>query len=214
MRPLATVAALTADAAAVATSVASASPDAVRVVDRTIECSTGYHGGARVTFALAQTAYGPRWKWLPYADVGGRDILAYASIAAGSPAPSAGQTTAATTRSVAVDSRRCNVSNAEVALSSRGLRGGQASQFQHSDEYECSAPSRILIRLRAEFARPATFRAQPLYQARYYTTTTSAVAAKKAALAVTTMNGNPLVYATVVETGKATLFTAPNCIPD
>lgn len=195
-----------------------ADPAASRIVDRTFVCGVKLRAGERRIEPSAWSGYrdpseGPRWKWPPYADIGGRDLVAYVSIAAGSPPPAPDLRTHATTRWVSVDARPCNVSNARVALSPRGLEGGQASQFQHSDEYECSAPSQILIRLRAEFARPVTLRAQPLYGARYYATT-SAAAAKKAAFAATTMTGRPLVYATVSETGKATLFTAKGCIPE
>ncbi|MGH3126475.1 MAG: hypothetical protein ACRDPX_01010, partial [Gaiellaceae bacterium] len=36
----------------------AASPSATRLVDRTLACTTGYHGGARVIFVRAQSAFG------------------------------------------------------------------------------------------------------------------------------------------------------------
>lgn len=186
-----------------------------RVVDRTFVCGVKLRAGDRRIEPSAWSGFrdGGRWEWLPRADVGGRDIISFVSIAAGSPAPSAGPTTPPTTRWVSVDARPCKPSSARVSLSRRGLNGGQASQFQNSDEYECPAPSRILVRMRADFESPVGFRAQSLYQGRYYSTA-SAVPARRAAFVVTTLTAKPLAYATVSETGTATLFTAPSCTPD
>lgn len=195
--------------------VGGAEPQAAsRVIDRTFVCGVKLRAGERRVEPYANSAFrdaSPRWEWLPYADVGGREIIAFAGIAAGSPPPTMDQKTP-TTRWVVVDARPCNPAEAKVALSARGSSGGVASQLRGSDECECRAPSRILVRLYAEFASPVSVRVQPLYAARYYTTTAT-TPAKRASAAVTTTAGQPLAYATVSERGRATLFVAKGCTP-
>ena len=91
--------------------------------------------------------------------------------------------------------------------------GGQASQLQDSDSYDCQASRRVLVRITARFGRPVDFRSRVVYERRRYATTVG-VPAQSAAFAVATMTGKPLVYATVSETGTARLFTARSCVPD
>lgn len=200
---------------------AGGDPSASRIVDRTFVCGVKLRASERRIEPSAWSGFRDpeqkrRWKWLPYADIGGRDLISYVFVAAGAPIPSPepGATVAPfAQRWAAIDAAACNAANERVSLSARGFSGGAASQLQNSDEYECAAPSRILIRVRAEFRAPVTFRTQPLYSRRYFTTT-SATPATRAAFAVATPTGKPIAYATVSETGKATLFTAKGCIPE
>lgn len=193
---------------------------ASRIVDRTFVCGVKLRASERRIEPSAWSGFRDpektdRWKWLPYADIGGHDLIAYAFVAAGAPIPTPepGATVAPFARRwAAIDAAVCRAATDRVALSARDLNGGPASQLQNSDEYECAASSRILIRVRAEFGTAVTFRAYPLFGRRYFTTT-SATPATRASLAAATPAGKRIAYATVSETGKTTLFTAKVCTP-
>lgn len=196
---------------------AGADPAASRVVDRTFSCDVRLWAGARRVDTSANRGFRDpdrpsHWKWLPYASVGGRDLSSYAWIFAGSPPPQPEQEPARAWVWVGVDAVRCNVTRKRLPLSSRGLIGGAASQFQGSDEYDCPAASRILVRVSGTFVGPVALLRRRFNDRPRYATPAGAPV-KTAALMVATAAGRPLVYATVSETGKAQLFTAKGCIP-
>ncbi len=69
------------------------------------------------------------------------------------------------------------------------------------------------MRVRVVFRVPVTLRVQRRFGQQTLTTTT-ATAAREAQLAVRTVAGKPLAYASASETGKARLFVAPSCVSD
>jgi hypothetical protein len=71
------------------------------------------------------------------------------------------------------------------------------------DELECDVPRRVLLRIRAVLASRASLRGREFESVH--------VPVREAKLAVRTVSGKPLAFATVSESGKATLFTARGC---
>ena len=111
------------------------------------------------------------------------------------------------TGSVVLNQEECAETTLRVPLSARGLRGGPAEPRPIS--YQCDVPTKVLLRVRADFKRPTGFSRDPL-------SSPSLIFAKgqiaTAYLAITTLRGRkPLVFASVNDTtGKARLFVAPS----
>jgi hypothetical protein len=95
-----------------------------------------------------------------------------------------------------------------IPLTVRSLDGGDADYF--GDRLECRrAPRKVLVRVRAVFARtPTPLR---LEHVSGYLEATGPLA--EAAFAVRTETGKPLAFARVSASGKARMFTAPSCVP-
>ena len=207
-------------AALLAKEPAGAEPSASRVVDRTLLCATSLRGGvyqveARAGQGIRESAR--KWKQLPYAIVASgtvgsratRGDEALASITAGratahTTIDTEYRTTPALARGTLALRSSCRASSAKVPLTSKGLTGGPASPF--GDEYDCPAPRRVLVRVRAVLRLPAELRSRS-----GFLSTTSPV--QEARLAVRTQPGKPLMYAEVLDTGKARLFVASSCAP-
>ena len=201
---------------------ADAQPEASRVLDRTVLCSTSTSGGlyeveARAHAGIHETP--SRWKQLPFAvastgSIGSRllalsDSLAW--ITAGSPSAATTidvefrMTEARTAGTLALNATACKSSSKTIPLSAQGLRGSAASPFE--DEFDCAVPRRVLVRVRATLEAPAELRLSRGFLR-------TSVPAKEAALAVRTQSGKPLMYATVSQSGMSRLFTGPTCVPD
>jgi hypothetical protein len=214
MRALVVV--LTAVAALVAGS-ARATQGATFVLDRTYACSIALHGGI---YQLESRAHpgartGGAWSKLAYAGLragvfsgGTGNLLAW--ISAGKPT----KTTTVdqefwtfdvrTFGTIGISGRACNPSRATVPLTAAGLRGGGAAPL--GSELKCDVPRRVLLRLRAVLAARASLRGREFESVH--------LPVREAKLAVRTPAGRPLSFATVSETGKATLFTAKGCRPE
>lgn len=189
-------------------SASEAKQTAVRVVDRTLACTSGAQGGARVIFLRAQSAYGQggTLEWLAQATVAtpGQPIPSkpdyrptLAGVTAGWPPPKP-----LTSGGLGFEGRRCTASRARVLFSQQGLTGGPAAQL--GDELQCIVPRSLLVRIRAVFREPVELEVVH----RSY----SAVGRiEQGQLAVRTTGGKPLVYADVSDSGRARLFTAKGC---
>jgi hypothetical protein len=93
-----------------------------------------------------------------------------------------------------------------VAFSTRRLQGGAAPQYETVDQVKCYAPRTVLVRVRADFARPVE-----LKPTRDRSVLSAVARLRKAEIAVRTPGGKPLVYAEVRDSGRARLFTARDC---
>jgi hypothetical protein len=206
-------------AGALAVGSAHAGPDseAAFVLDRTYSCAIALHGGI---YQLESRAHpgarsGGAWAKLAYAGLragvfsgGTGNLLAW--VSAGQPA----KTTTVdqefwtfdvrTYGTIGISGRACNPSRASVPLVAKGLRGGAAEPI--GDELKCDVPRRVLVRLRAVLPSRAS-----LHGREFESTHVPVLEAK---LAVRTLSGKPLAYATVSRTGKATLFTAKGCVAE
>ena len=198
--------------AALVSSVATggvAAPGAARVVDRTLACTTGVQGGARVIYLRAQSAFGQgkNLEWLAQTTV----------AAAGQPVPSkpnyrptlAGMTAGwpppppLTSGGIGFHNRLCKATRSEVAFVRRGLVGGVASQL--GDEYRASSPSRCSFA-----SAPCSAHPTELERDRSFYSANGRVV--RGQIAVTTPGGKPLVYGEVAESGTARLFTPKGCV--
>lgn len=212
---------------------AGADPAASRVVDQTYVCSVAVHNGVRKIVASARRGFrdGDRWRWLASAGVGnepggppaklpatpsGQIPISYKNWGFGASAgidlayPEPSPPLQPYRAAVVVTPRRaCTASRARVPLSPRGLDGFPADYF--GDDVECVAPAKVLVRIRAVFARPATFRVDPSQGA--LRTQRASGSIREAALAVRTTSGRPLVYASAAAAGTARLFSAAGCTP-
>ena len=196
---------------------ARAGQEATFVLDRTYSCSIVLHGGI---YQLENRAHpGTR-------SAGSWSKLAYAGLRAGvfSGATgnllawiSAGKPTKTTTvdqefwtfdvrtfGTIGISGRACNPSRAAVLLTAAGLRGGGAAPL--GSELKCDAPRRVLVRLRAVLVSRASLHGREFESIH--------IPVREAKLAVRTPASKPLSFATVSETGKATLFTAKGCVPE
>jgi hypothetical protein len=183
-----------------------------RLVDRTMACAVPLHAGLReikvgATSGSRDPQNRSRWTHLPNVSVttgGTLGGVGLAGAAAGAPEPK--EILFPGTGQGLWTSRSCGLTNARVALSTRGLpQGGLASTLR--DAYECVVPRRVLIRVRATFQVPARLRAR-----RSSLGTDAPV--REVAIAVRTTAGKPLVYASASESGRARLFTSASCLPD
>lgn len=196
---------------------AGADPAASRVIDRTFVCGVKVRAGARILTARAWSGFRDpaqpsRWLFLPFVQVADVDFRAFASTWAGAPAPPGRYGERPISHWLLADPAPCNPTTMSVRMSASGLDGGVASQLQYSDEYGCSAPERVLVRVRAVFRSPVTLAVRRLGTSRYFASS-AGVPVESATTVVATPKGQRLVYASVAEAGRATLFTARGCAP-
>lgn len=196
---------------------ARAGSEAAFVLDRTYSCAIPLHGGLYQVENRAHPGArsGGSWTKLAYAGLrtgphSGATGSLLAWITGGTPT----KTTTVdqefwtfevrTFGTVGVRGDRCNPTSASVPFAATGLRGGAAAPL--GDELECEVPRRVLVRLRVVLPSKATLRGRDFESIH--------VAVREAKLAMRTPAGRPLSFATVSETGKATLFTAKGCVPE
>ena len=196
---------------------AESGPEATFVLDRTYACAIVLHGGIHRLESRAHPGarIGDSWTKLAYAGLragvfSGATGNLLAWVSAGRPT----KTTTVdqefwtfdvrTLGTLGISGRNCNPTNASVPLSPIGLRGGPAAPL--GSELACDVPRRVLVRVRAVLASKAALRGRELESVH--------VPVLEAKLVARTPGGKPLTYATVSQTGKATLFTARGCVTE
>jgi hypothetical protein len=173
-----------------------AAPGSAAVIDRNFACSTAMRGGLRMieisAFAgarqppLPQTAsFGLSSNWTPDATL-----------------------VSASTAGLQLNPTRCAATSRRLPLTAAGLRGGAApSQGQ---EYECEAPRRVFVRVRAVFRAPTKLEPDRAFG---YLQLQARGEVREAALAVRTPSGRSLAFASH-GAGKARVLAAPGCTED
>ena len=203
---------------------ATASTHASRDIDRTFVCSPGFVGGTHSIFAHAFTGVGrTRLGWERPAFVAVGSSLVGAALASvpnylvwitgGLPTRAASVSPGDATLSfpfsvwgtVSVQRGACRATTTRVAVGTRGLERREVTPFFNL--HDCMTPRRVLMRVRARLLRPSVLKSH-----RGYLRTTEP--ARTAEVMVRTLSGRPVIYAQVLESGKARLFTAPGCIED
>jgi hypothetical protein len=195
------------------------------VVDRTFACGPSLAGGVRKLAVLARKGSGrrgARWDRPALAGVTTNVSSAGATavenylvwVSAGRPSALATIPTdfalfefpVSVWGTVAVNRARCRASRARVELSPRGLSGGgEVGVFPH--ESGCATSRAVLVRVRAVTHSSAALES-------YRSFVRTVVPVEKASIAVQAQAGERLVFAQVLESGKALLFTSPSCRPD
>jgi hypothetical protein len=179
---------------------AYARPEApsVTVIDRTVVCEAGLYGGIPKLHIVATSA-------IPS---GPQERTAEISVVtkAGRPGP---DRLTGVGRGYMDLSPQCKRSTARVPLTSRGLSGFVASQFE--DDLGCLTPARVLIRVRAVFPGRASLRlGAPIPNSPRVWYAIAPV--DKGEIAVRTIKGKPIAYESFSsKTGKARLFTRGSC---
>ncbi len=198
---------------------------ATRVIDRTVVCTTAFIGGVHEIEASAREGFGGSrrsWDRPPLAAVttgstGSAEkaldnMLGW--VTAGRPSatatvipdPFVGFTYPIRTwGTLAMNRTQCNPVATRVPLTAKGLTGGRVGALGQA--YDCGAPRRVLVRMRAILESPASLR-----EHRQFLDTKTPV--RESYVAVATQTGKPLVQAEVFESGKARLFISKRCVPD
>ena len=109
------------------------------------------------------------------------------------------------TGTFALSTRNCRTSSARIPLTRTGLQGGSPGQL--GSTFDCVAPRRILIRVRAVFPTSPRLRGVG-----GFLKTTQPVS--EASFAVRSEGGMPLAYAEAFQSGRARLYTGSGCDED
>jgi hypothetical protein len=172
---------------------------ASRLIDQTVVCAIPRHGGIRELNLLGKSSVRrPRDSFaLPSASLNTGNLslppLAWISASAGSMRASMGYSTTF-----------CNAQAQSVPLAPSGLDGARAGLI--AERWECTAPLRVVIRIRGEFRRPVSLRrSEGMRQAAGLLRTSSMIAR--------TVKGRALVYGDVVDSGRTRLSHARSCFP-
>jgi hypothetical protein len=189
------------------------------VLDRTYVCSVELKGGLYELEARAHAGVhsGSTWAKLPYtalrtgnfgrAPVG--NMLVW--VTAGAPV---GATTVdqefwtfpvAEVGTVGIYGKLCRQVAQTAPLQRTGLRTQAAGRL--GAKLVCEAPRRVLVRVRAVLSSSGRLRSGEDFHFTH-------APVREATLAVRTLSGKPVAYATVSQTGKATLFTAKGCVAE
>jgi hypothetical protein len=198
---------LVAGALALGTETATHAAASARVIDRTLRCSIPVWAGVReiTVFSQAGVRESPsKWKSLAAATINTRGSqVSLFQTAAGVPVPTEWKGLAIFDTTLSIG-KACRATSASVPLSARGLDGGAVDPF--GDTYKCSVAKTMLVHVRAVFRSSAFLRLDPRSGARFTRTPV-----RTASLAVRTQSGRPVAFVTVLESGKARLFTSGSC---
>ena len=175
---------------------AAAGPAASRIIDSTFSCETGYLGGVYQATVNTYWYVPPKTtRRVPGANVGTNLTNGFL----GGISPS----------SIYVNRLYCKVTKARASLTTNSLRGGAFSSLP--TEFDCYTPRRVLLRLRGDFVKPTTLRTASPFG---YPQLRALGATKRAELAVATISGKPIAYASIAGAKTARLFTSTDCQED
>lgn len=203
--------ALTAATALLIAPAATSANSASRIIDRTVVCKTtgmGFPDAVRLLTASA-TPRIPASNSTPTASVTNGDESGGPLVGAGLRTGRAPVGSASTTGEARVSDeagRRCTRTGVRIPLTSKELRGGPVGEIGNA--YKCTVPAKVIIRVRAVFKRPTSFRLDARFN--------QAVAPGDITVgyvAVATLRGRkPIAFASVHgASGTARIFAAPGC---
>jgi hypothetical protein len=165
------------------------------VIDGTYTCSVAIQGGIRQLVASASGV-------VPTEVVPRRSFGVSSNWGEGALA-------AATPDSMSLNPARCTASHTRIPLVARGLEGGSVGQERRS--FECETPARVRVRIRGVFAAAAAFAEDRTWG---YRQLVAAGQVNEAALAVRTLTGRPVAFASLSASGAVRLFVARGCVDD
>jgi hypothetical protein len=173
-----------------------AAPQAERIIDRTFSCEAGYIGG------LYQVQLSASYE----ATAGSARLQAVASVTKNMWDSPYGQLASS---GFSIHRRLCAPSGAKVKLTTKGLRGGTVPVL--GAEAMCETPKRVLMRVRAVFARTPQLTTSRQFG---FPQLNGFGSIREAAIAVGTPAGKTLAYVSVNGSDKARLFTVRTCQED
>jgi hypothetical protein len=167
-----------------------------RVIDRTMLCSTALKGGLRLVHvrASSRVTSGPTQQ--------------LASLGVSSGFDKSPGLASASAMSLYIYPDRCGPTASQVALSAGKLRSAAPGQSTHS--FDCEAPHRVLVRIRAVFREPVKLQSSRGFYG--YPLLSAQGEVREAAVAIRTRGGRPLAFGRFSESGNARLFAARGCI--
>jgi hypothetical protein len=168
---------------------------AARLVDRTFLCPTVTQGGIRMVTIRASNASGE----------GAAHQEASVSVSTGHST----SLVSATTTGISLQGGNCTTAPGRAPLGTAGLAA--RSPGLSGAEFECEAPRRALIRVRAVFRAPTSVESNPASGA---ASLSAQGEISSASVAVQTPGGRRLALASVSGSGRARLFTARGCVED
>ena len=192
------------------------------IVDRTLLCTVERAGGIHEITVRANPGFrqGSAWGILAFAAVSTgaeahssailTDSLAWVSAGRYTrdtnlePSDGVAAANAARLGTSALSRVECTPANARVPLSGRGLRNAAPGPLGAS--FKCATPRRVLVRVRATASTIVGYRQGGFEKTR--------TALQSGYLAVRTQAGKQLAFASVSDSGKTRLLTAPSCIED
>jgi hypothetical protein len=166
-----------------------------RVVDRTFLCPTVTQGGIRMVTIRASNASGE----------GAAHQEASVSVSTGHST----SLVSATTTGLSLEGGNCTTAASRAPLGTGDLK--PRSPGLSGTEFECEAPRRVLIRVRAVFRAPTSVESNPASGA---PSLSAQGEISEASVAVRTPGGERLALASVSGSGKARLFAARGCVED
>jgi hypothetical protein len=178
-----------------------------KLIDRTLRCTIYLRAGIRQIELAAQPgirdgANPSEWTRSPSAS----------AVSYGLPNTPYGGLAALGAEAVSHNRTRCVSVRTRVALRATGLSGGEPSTF--GDEWDCTAPRRVLVRLRAVFKEPVRLRLDWTDSTRRHREMIARGSLQTGAFVIRTEVGRPIAYAAVSASGTVRLFTGDNCFPD
>ena len=165
-------------------------------MDRTFVCATGYVGG------VYQASVESYWHVPPQTER--RTPSATASTVLTN-----GFLGGISSTSVYVNRLHCTATKSKLPLTTKGLRGGAFSPF--NTEFDCFTPRGLLLRVRGEFVKPTTLQTASPFG---YPQLQAMGPTKQTELALGTLKGKSIAYASIAGTKKARLFIATDCQED
>jgi len=183
-------------AAATLLAPAGAGVEALRIVDRTFLCESGFIGGLYQLDVHSQYSK-PQ---------GSSDPTVYSSVTRNIyEAPLGGMSSSG----ISIHRERCVPTKEALKLTTTGMRGGAVPPLGTTST--CETPRRVLLRVRAVFERPVT----PQTSRRFgFPQLIAEGSIRVAALAIGTRAGKAIAYLTVTGAERARLFTVRTCEED
>lgn len=175
---------------------AYAREEASRIVDRTFACETGYLGG------IYQATVQSYWSVPPQVERRTPSATVVTNL-------TNGFLGGVSSSSIYVNRLHCKATKTTLPLTTKGLRGGTFSPL--ATEFDCYTPRRVLLRIRGNFVKPTTLRTASPFG---YPQLRALGATRRAELAVATLAGKPIAYASIAGAQTARLFTSTACQED
>jgi hypothetical protein len=180
-----------------------------RVIDRTLLCTVAERAGVNVLELRVQSGgFQQQATPAPKLATAPASIFLWTGFGFGGNETELVRAAAGTGRAGSLSlGRICSPVKRRIPLHAQGLSGGRASRLETF--YECFTPARVLVRVRAAFATAKPLRRDPTSGSLFARGTV-----RESAVAVRTLRGRPILFASLVRSGTARLFLEPGCFED
>jgi hypothetical protein len=194
---------------ALALSAEASGQTASRIIDRTLVCTVAERAGVSVLELRAQSGGFKEQKTTsPKLTTAPASIFLWTGFGFGGNETELVRAAAGTGNAGSLSiGRICSPMKRRVPLRARGLPGGPARRLETS--YECFTPARVVVRVRAAFATAKSLRRDPGSGSLFARGTV-----RESSVAVQTLRGRPILFASLKRSRTARLFLEPSCFED